>query len=304
MIAKHPLSHSTHTLRAADGTRLHVCQACPRDVRADVLLVHGYAEHCGRYVRLIELLGAHGLRVTVGDLRGHGRSAGRRGHVARFEHYLEDMQTLLEHVREQQPAGTATPLFLAGHSLGGLIAASHVQSRPGGVDGLILIAPFIDLKFTVPRWKRSLAQAVSGIWPTLKVSSGVPVDALSRDPEYVARIEADPLAFNHATARWFTETVAAQQRALSATSPAQVPLLLLLAGEDAIVSNAAARRLYAVLGAQAAQVHEYPECYHDLLHEPNHARVIDDLVAWIDAQLEARPQPVTEPPSSTASDTP
>lgn len=281
------LTHTTHTLQAADGTRLFLCQAEHPAARARVMLVHGYAEHCGRYAQVIELLGAHGFSVAAGDLRGHGRSAGRRGHISRFDHYVQDVQVMLEHLGQHGPDGATPPLFLVGHSLGGLVAACHAQLHPGTVDGLILVAPFVDLKFVVPRWKRSLAQLVSGLWPSFHLASGVPSGQLSRDPEYLARLEADPLAFKHATARWFTETIAAQRRALSPASPVQVPRLLMLAGDDAIVCNEAARRLHVAMGTQAAQVREYPECYHDLLHEPGHDRIIDDLAGWIDAQIDA-----------------
>jgi lysophospholipase len=210
---------------------------------------------------------------------------------SRFEHYLDDLQTMLAHLREQ--AGGALPLFLLGHSLGGLIAACHVQARPQSVDGVVLVAPFVGLKFTVPPWKQSLARVVSGLWPTFQLPSGVPPELLSRDPGYFNRLQADPLAFKHATARWFTETVAAQRRTLGAPCAVGVPLLLMLAGDDAIVCNDAARTLHAAMAAQAdtALVYEYPACYHDLLHEPEHARIVDDLIGWIDAQLAARATP-------------
>lgn len=285
------LRRTTHTLRAPDGAQLFLCRHEPRAARARVMLVHGYAEHSGRYERIIELLVGRGLSVAAGDLRGHGLSQGRRGHITRFEHYLDDLQTMLAHLREQ--AGGALPLFLLGHSLGGLIAACHVQARPQSVDGVVLVAPFVGLKFTVPPWKQSLARVVSGLWPTFQLPSGVPPELLSRDPDYFNRLQADPLAFRHATARWFTETVAAQRRTLGAPCAVGVPLLLMLAGDDAIVCNDAARTLHAAMAAQAdtAQVYEYPACYHDLLHEPEHARIVDDLIGWIDAQLAARATP-------------
>jgi lysophospholipase len=299
--ASSALRRSTHTLQATDGAQLFLCRHEPRAARARVMLVHGYSEHSGRYERIIELLVDRGLSVAAGDLRGHGLSHGRRGHITRFEHYLDDLQTMLAHLREQN--GDALPLFLLGHSLGGLIAACHVQARPHSVDGLVLVAPFVGLKFTVPPWKQSLARVVSGLWPTFHLPSGVPPELLSRDPEYFNRLQADPLAFKHATARWFTETVAAQRRTLGAPGAVGVPLLLMLAGADAIVCNDAARALHTAMAAPAgtAQVYEYPDCYHDLLHEPEHARIVDDLTAWIDAQLDAQAPAQAQPRSPSAS---
>lgn len=281
------LRRTTHTLQGADGTQLFLSRHEPRAARARIMLVHGYAEHAGRYERIIELLVDQGLSVAAGDLRGHGRSQGRRGHVTRFAHYLDDLNAMLAHLRKHE--ADALPLFLLGHSLGGLIAACHVQAQPGSVHGLVLVAPFVRLKFAVPPWKLSLARVVSGLWPTFHLPSGVPPELLSRDPDYFSLLESDPLAFKHATARWFTETVATQRRTLGTPSAVAVPTLLMLAGDDAIVCNESARMLHATIATHAntSPVYEYQACYHDLLHEPEHARIIADLIAWIDARLDA-----------------
>lgn len=236
----------------------------------------------------MDLLSARGFDVATLDLRGHGASSGRRGHISEFRQYLDDVETVLDHLGPRDAQTKPLPMFLVGHSLGGLVAACQAQRRPGRVDGVVLAAPFIELKFPVPGWKRALARLLSGAWPAFSLPSGMPADLLSHDPQWLARYEDDPMVFRRATARWFTETTAAQARALSTRAAARVPMLLLLAGDDQVVCNAAARRLHTAMGASDADVREYPGFYHDLFHELEHARVIGDIAIWAEQQLLAK----------------
>jgi lysophospholipase len=261
----------------------------PAAPRAEVVLVHGYCDHGGRLEHVADLLGARGFRVAAGDLRGHGRSAGRRGHIERFEQYLDDVGTMLARSPRAGRAG-ALPVFLVGHSLGGLVALRFAQRHPARVEGVALVAPFLGLAFPVPAWKRAMAWALSAAWPPFSLPNEMPADILCHDPEWVARFEADPLVFRHATARWYTETVAAQREAFS-TPLSRVPLLLLLAGDDRVVCNDTARRLHAALGSSREDVREYPGFFHNVFDEPGHGRAVDDVVAWIEDRLAASRAP-------------
>ena len=110
----------TGELRADDGVRLHY-RSWPAPAERAVLLVsHGLGEHGGRYAQVAEELAAHGITVHAIDHRGHGRSEGRRGHVAHFGEFVRDFETFRVAVAKEHPSGA--PLFLLGHSMGGLIA--------------------------------------------------------------------------------------------------------------------------------------------------------------------------------------
>src|SRR5581483_3125752 len=189
---------------SADGTSLHHSIWQADAPRAVVALLHGYAEHIARYEHVARALNAAGITVHGCDLRGHGRSAGPRGHIDRFDDYLDDARALVTAARSEK-----LPLFVLGHSNGGLIATHHVLRQPEGIAGLVLSSPFFGLKLAVPAVKVMAARVASRVYPRLALPSGLHGADVSRDPTVQADYDRDPLNNKAATARWFTETMAA-----------------------------------------------------------------------------------------------
>jgi len=246
---------------------------------AVVVTVHGYSSHCGVYRQVGAALAAAGFVVTQFDCRGHGRSSGPRGHVYRFAQYLEDLAIVLQRVRKLVPA---TPLALMGHSHGGTIAADFVLQEccPVPIDRLLLMAPYLDLAMPVPGYKRFLAPLLSTIWPTLAMHNGIRGVDVSRDPQVVESFDRDPLVHHVATARWFQEVRAAHTRILAAAPTLRVPTLLVVAGQDKIVSSATALAFAAAAGP-SVDVRRYEALYHEIFLEPERQQVIADLAAWL-----------------------
>lgn len=266
------------TLPAADGTPLHL-RAWPAQ-GGWVAIAHGYGEHSGRYEALARYLNARGWGVASCDLRGHGRSPGRRGHVRSFDDYLHDLAALHAFVADQAGEG---PVFLLGHSLGGLIALRYVQERAVELSGLILSAPFLELALPTPRWKLVLAPALSRLWPTFSTPSGLRGELGSRDPEVARAYDRDPLVFKRATARWFAEVLKAQREALAAAPKLALPLLVLHGEADTVASLAAVRRLFAAAGSADKTLHVYGGFRHEVLNELGKERAWEDLASWLAA---------------------
>src|SRR5262245_21259221 len=129
--------------RSLDQTALWARRARAAAPRARVALIHGFAEHGGRYAATLSALAAGGLDAWVLDLRGHGRSGGRRTFVRAWTDYLDDVEAYLRHVEQ---AGGETPLFLVGHSMGGLVVASALlarRERLPAVAGAVLLSPLL-----------------------------------------------------------------------------------------------------------------------------------------------------------------
>ena len=254
-----------------------------RDVpsaRARLVLVHGYAEHRGRYRALVDELTANGIACHLFDLRGHGESDGPRGHVDRFEDYLDDLQRVIDTL----PASNA-PLFLLAHSLGALIALCYIRKHPHPFRGIAVSSPFLGPAFAVPAARQMLARAASVTTPALKFESGLLPEWVSRDPEIVAAYAADPHVFSTTTPRWFIEVSAAQRDLLEHASEITTPALFLVAGSDRIADHQIAKEFFSRIGTPDSQkeLHVYPDLYHEVFNELAEARaeVISDLVAWI-----------------------
>lgn len=266
------------SIQTADGLRLFV-REWPVAGKGWVGIVHGYGEHCGRYDAFARWLNGQGWAVAACDLRGHGRSPGRRGHVRRFADYLRDAAALHGLLRER---ATGRPPFLLGHSLGGLIVTRYVQEGAEGLAGLILSAPFLGAEMPVPGWKAALSRILSGGWPSFSSSSGLVGAMVSHDPEVVAEYERDPFMHTRATARWFTEVVAAQRAALAAVPQLSLPLLILHGGADPIASVSATRRFFSAAGSPDKTLEVYGDLLHEVLNELGKERVWEEVASWLD----------------------
>jgi alpha-beta hydrolase superfamily lysophospholipase len=289
------LSVSTRSFTSADGTPLRadyytdVDKPCP--LRGVVVVIHGYCDHRGRYLHVADHLVQHGYSVLVGDLRGHGESGGERGFVRRFGDYLDDMSAFLVEAKVQLDlARTARPAvspperpIILGHSMGGLVALEYLLAHPEVARAIALSSPFFGVKQHVPAWKRALGLAASLANPTLRMPNGLDSNDVSHDPEVRKSYATDPLVTHEATARWFTETMAAQADVRVRAGRIRTPMLMLHAGDDRIVDAAASQAVFSRIGASDKTLTFYPGLYHEIFNElePDRKRVLEDLTNWL-----------------------
>ncbi len=250
--------------------------------RGSVLCVHGLGEHAGRYARLAEALHEIDVDLYAMDLRGHGRSQGRRGHVSSMAAVLAD----LDRLRRRACGDVARrPTFVFGHSLGGLVAGRYVEAFPlDGLRGVVFFAPFVEERVAVPNWKRTVAAVADRLAPALTLHNGLALEDLFRREEDRRAFDTDPLVHRRISARLWGEMTRASERLRGEADRVRVPALFQLAGEDRIVSNEASRRLAASIGP-LAEVIEYEGAHHALLHDPRAGEALGDLVAWLEANL-------------------
>jgi alpha-beta hydrolase superfamily lysophospholipase len=274
----------TERISTHDGLALVVEHRQISNVRARLVLVHGYAEHRGRYAELVDRLETHGIECHLFDLRGHGQSEGPRAHVPRFRDYVEDLDRVVTSVRARNGE---TPLFLLGHSLGGLITLDYIRTHPAACDAFAVSSPDLGAAFRVPRLKTILARALSFLAPKLLLPNGLRPQWVSRDEEVVAAYSNDPLIFDKTTPRWYVEVTAAQQTLIARAEDIVTPALFLLAGRDRIADHKIALEVFARLGTLDKRLRTYPDLYHEIFNELAVAReeVISDLLAWLDSTL-------------------
>jgi alpha-beta hydrolase superfamily lysophospholipase len=279
------------TVVTADGLTLHVERFLPATAPVGALVfVHGFSAHIGNFRHVGRACADAGLVTTLFDCRGHGRSQGRRGYVARFADFIDDLDLVIAGARALWPA---LPLGLAAHSQGGLICLDYLlgatprSARPGPpapVEALALAAPWLATELKVPWPKLAAAKLFGVVWPTLAMANGIVAADVSRTPEVKAGFLTDPLVHHVGTPRWFNEVRAAQARVMAAAGRLEVPTFLLIAGQDRLVSNAATLA-FARAAGPVAQLKVYDNLFHELFLEPERDQVISDLVRWVTERL-------------------
>ncbi|MGH7501893.1 MAG: lysophospholipase [Longimicrobiales bacterium] len=270
-------------LRTTGGKQLRYRTWESASPRAAVIIVHGLAEHSGRYETLGRDLCGAGISAYALDLRGHGRSDGQRGHARTFGVLLQDVDRFRREVLGLIESGT--PLFLLGHSMGGLIALRYMEEYADTFTGAIIVSPWLATAVHVPRWKVTLANPLAKLAPALPFRAGVNPEHLSRDPRIVRAYEEDPLVHDRITPRLFTELSTAMGRAFQRCDRIQQPLLFLLAGADRIVNTERTVAFARSLARPDVETHVYAGHFHEVLNEPGADVVRKDLRAWLDARI-------------------
>ncbi len=251
--------------------------------RAALLVVHGLGEHAGRYAQFAEAMTAGGVSTYALDLRGHGISEGRRGHVNRFHILLQDLDRFVREVSGLVDA--RLPMFLLGHSMGGLIALRYLEEYDAPLHGAIIVAPWLGTSADVARWKTTLAGVLTRLLPAIPIRNGIDPDALSRDPDIVRAYRDDPLVHDRITPRLFTEVSVAMGDVQRRGERIHTPLLLLIPEADRIVDAQRALAFGRSLPAGDVTIRTYPGHYHELLNEPDRAATIREVRDWLSARL-------------------
>ncbi len=268
--------------QSRDGARLFYRHWPVENATCAVAIIPGYADHSGRYSHVADFLTGGGIEVYALDLRGHGNSDGARGHVSRFDHYHDDVDALLSVIAEKSQG---KPLFILGHSMGGLVALSYAIRRSPDCKGIAVSSPFLGVAMKVPEIKVLLGRVMSVVYPSLALPSGLNPYDLSHDRAVGDAYSADPLVFKTATARWFTETMRAIAETKAGARNLKLPCLILQAGDDRLADPEASKPLFDSLGSSDRTYIEYPNFYHEIFNEDGKEKPMGDLINWIKARI-------------------
>ncbi|NML29474.1 alpha/beta hydrolase [Paraburkholderia antibiotica] len=276
------------SVSTADGVELPLYRWVPGGpIRATVALLHGLAEHAGRYAALAGRLNATGVEVVAIDLRGHGHAPGKRAYVKRFDDYLLDAQALLD-----AAAQSCAPLFLMGHSMGGAVAALYAVERLDAsgrrLAGLILSSPALAPGRDVPKWMLSMSQVISRVYPSFPAMK---IDAalLSRLQPVVNANRNDPLVHHGAIpARTGAELLLAMARIERGRAGLRMPLLVFHGTEDKLTEPDGSRAFGQHAGSPDKTLTLHEGSYHETMNDLDRDRVIDALVDWIDKRAVGR----------------
>ncbi len=274
------MTRGEDVLVARDGARLFVqsweTSAPPRGV---MCLVHGLGEHSGRYRHFADDLTSSGYAVVALDLRGHGRSPGRRGHTP-FPATLDDLAVLIAAAQHRRPG---VPCFLYGHSLGGLIVLTYLVQRQPHVAGAVAASPGLRSPLLEQRAKILSSRVLGSLLPTVTLPTGLDSAAICRDPQVVADYRKDPLVHDRASMALARDGVVAAQRTSASSPQVSVPLLLLHGTADTLTYPQGTED-FAARATGDCTLRLYEGLWHELHNEPERGEVLADVVAWLDAR--------------------
>jgi alpha-beta hydrolase superfamily lysophospholipase len=271
--------HETESFAARDGTALFAQSWRPAagPPRAVLIVMHGLRDHGDRYAPFAARLVERGYAVYAFDLRGHGRSAGRRVTIGSFDDYLMDFDQFARAVRAREPG---RPLFAFGHSMGGLIVGLWAEEHPD-LAGVVTSAPALridalPLVAAASRVAASVTPDVGGLAPDNH--------GFSSDPAVEADMERDPLIYQPpgpvGTAAGLVDGI---ERFWAGAHRLTMPLLLLHGTGDTLTAPAGSRELLERAAATDKTLRLYDGQAHDLVHEPRREEIVRDVLAWLDA---------------------
>jgi len=274
------MKHQEGNLKSIRNTSIYYqCWLPEGKPNAVLLIIHGLAEHSGRYMNLVNHFVPLGYAVYGIDHPGHGKSEGPRVYVEQFADFTDTIKIYFEMIRRWQPD---KPIFLVGHSLGGLIGAFYLLDHQTGLTGAVLSGPSVKIPDNITPAIIQIGKVLSTLLPKFRL---VPLEAkaVSSDPAVVQAYINDPLVYTgKTTARLAAEILKAMQRVMKQAGQITLPVLIVQGGADRIVSPDGARILYDAIQSQDKTIKVYDGFYHEVYNEPGREQVLHDVEMWLE----------------------
>jgi acylglycerol lipase len=250
--------------------------------RAVMVVVPGFNAHSGQYQWVAEQLVSHGLAVYAIDLRGRGRSAGERFYVEKISDYVDDVASLVRLAKSREPG---LPVFLLGHSAGGVIACTYALDHQIEIAGLV--SESFAYRVPAPDFALAVLKGLSHIAPhahSVKLKNA----DFSRDPQVVAAMNADPLIANESQPfQTMAALVHADERLEAEFAKIALPLLILHGTADKAAKASGSEEFYKAAGSSDKTLKLYDGAFHDLLNDLDKKIVLADIQHWVDVHTPA-----------------
>jgi alpha-beta hydrolase superfamily lysophospholipase len=276
-------TQTEHSFDSDDGVRIVYDVWTPEGTPLGVVVLsHGYAEHARRYDHVAQRFGEAGLVVYALDHRGHGRSGGKRVWLKRLSDYTDDFATLVGIAARDHPDLKRVVL---GHSMGGGIVFAYGAEHLDDYDAMVLSGPAVAAQLEAPLALRLIGKVLGKLFPGTPAKK-LPTDAISRDPEVVARYNADPLVYHG----WLPAGISRALLQVGENQPQlaaklTVPLLIVHGERDRLIGVQGSRMLAENAASSDTALKVYPGLYHEVFNEPEKDRVLGDVTSWIEVHL-------------------
>lgn len=250
--------------------------------KAIVLLVHGVSEHCQRYKAIADELNRADYVVSSMDLPNHGRSAGPKGHVDSFDDFQNAVLGLYERVKMRYPD---KPIFILGHSMGGLITSRLLLEHQDKFSGALLSGAGIESPQEPPAWQVRLITLISKFFPTAGML-GVDPSFVSRDKAVVSAYRADPLNnTKKLSAKLLVEFFKTIGQVKQGAAVIKLPILIMHGTADRLTAPAGSQWLYETVVSTDKKINLYPGLYHEIFNEPEADAIYQDVITWLDQHV-------------------
>lgn len=248
--------------------------------KAILFIVHGLAEHSGRYMNIVNYFVPRGYAVYGLDHIGHGKSDGTRVYLERFSDFTGPLKTYFDMIQGWHPG---KPVFLVGHSMGGLIGSVYLLEHQDELKGAVLSAPAVKVSDNISPATILLGKILSGILPQTGLLA-LDATAISKDKSVVDAYLNDPLVYTgKVTARLAAEMLSAMQRVTAEAATIRLPILLLQGSDDRLIDPGGANMLHEKASTPDKTLKVYDGLYHEVFNEPEREQVLRDVEAWLEA---------------------
>ncbi|UCG54724.1 MAG: lysophospholipase [Dehalococcoidia bacterium] len=278
------MKHTESHFFGCNGNNLYYQYWLPAgQQKAVLIIVHGLAEHSGRYNNVIKHFVPRGYAAYTFDYRGHGKSAGKRGYVKRFSCYLDDLKSFFELVVKSHSNNL---IFIIGHSIGATIAATFALGHQDKFDGLILSGATIAPGASLSPVKIVIANILSFLIPRMGIER-IDASTISRNQAVVDSYVSDPLVYRgRISAHLGAELIRAMHNLTSHMVEIKLPVLIMHGTEDRLSNPESSRMLYQRVSSKDKTLKLYNNFYHEIFNEPGHEKVFKDMEKWLDIHVQ------------------
>ena len=251
-----------------------------KNPKAVILLVHGLGEHCQRYDAIAKALNDAGYAVCSMDLPNHGCSDGLKGHVDSFELFQQAVLDLYQKIKNAYPD---SPIFILGHSMGGLISTCFIINHQEKFKGAVLSGPAIETIEQPPAWQVSLIKTIAKLFPKAGMAPTVDGSEVSRSNETIEKYNNDPLINkNKLTAKLLVEFSNTMDNVKQSAAVINLPLLIMHGSADRLTAPSGSQWLFDNVTSTDKTIKHYEDLYHEIFNEPEGPKIYQEVIEWLD----------------------
>ena len=271
--------NTVYTISASDGTNLFIRDYSIQNSNKVMLIIHGLGEHSGRYLTLIQDFNNKNISVFTIDIRGHGKSGGKRGHSPSYKQLMSDIQYFIKHVTHKV---SNQKYFLYGHSFGGNLVINYSFHKNKKIHGVIATSPCIKPAITPSKIKLFMGKLFRKVIPSLSLNNGININGISKNLQVIKDYIDDPLTHSKISIQLSLDLVSSGIFALENSKNITVPMLVFHGSNDKLTSYSASKKLVENAGSNIKFI-GFNDAYHEIHNEPEKDELLINIFNWINS---------------------